>query len=184
MVFLVITLGFLHGLFLLPVLLSIFGPGSCSSKTEKPAHRSPTTSYLSDGESLPSKHDLESKQSSQKTSPSLTFTGGEEMRIPRPATTFEPDTRSNSTGSTPHAMVSSSAPATTKQEKGKKRRGRGTSREPPIHEMYHNNGYLSEEDSCHTWSAGPAATWSMPPGSRVHRYMNGYPGGAPPPPPA
>ncbi|XP_011307702.1 patched domain-containing protein 3 [Fopius arisanus] len=31
MVFLVIFLGALHGLFLLPVLLSIFGPGSCSS---------------------------------------------------------------------------------------------------------------------------------------------------------
>merc|ERR1719230_773135 len=121
MVFLVITLGFLHGLFLLPVLLSIFGPGSCSSKAEKPAHRSPTTSYLSDGESLPSKHELESKQSSQKTSPSL--------RIPRPTTNFEQDTRSSSTGSQPH-VISSSAPATTKQEKGKKRRGRSSSRDP------------------------------------------------------
>ena len=30
MVFLVIILGALHGLFLLPVLLSLFGPGSCS----------------------------------------------------------------------------------------------------------------------------------------------------------
>ena len=72
-------------------------------------------------------------------------------------------------------------------DRSRKSRGsRSTSRgrEPPIHEMYHNNGYLSEEDACHTWSAGPAATWSMPPGSRVHRYMNGYPGGAPPPPPA
>ena len=159
MVFLVITLGFLHGLFLLPVLLSIFGPGSCSSKTEKPAHRSPTTSYLSDGESLPSKHELESKQSSQKTSPSL--------RIPRPTTNFEQDTRSSSTGSQPH-VISSSAPATTKQEKGKKRRGRSSSRDPqpPIHEMYHNNGYMSEEDA--NWGGH----WSLPP---QQRYMHGYP---------
>jgi len=160
MVFLVITLGFLHGLFLLPVLLSIFGPGSCSSKTEKPAaHRSPTTSYLSDGESLPSKHDLESKQSSQKTSPSL--------RIPRPATNFEQDTRSSSTGSAPH-VISTSAPATTKQEKGKKRRGRSSSRDPapPIHEMYHNNGYMSEEENA--WGGH----WSLPP---QQRYMHGYP---------
>jgi hypothetical protein len=32
MIFLVIVLGFLHGLFLLPVLLSLFGPGSCSKQ--------------------------------------------------------------------------------------------------------------------------------------------------------
>ena len=46
MVFLVILLGALHGIFLLPVLLSIFGPGSCSSQ-EKSKQQSPTTSYLS-----------------------------------------------------------------------------------------------------------------------------------------
>ena len=176
MVLLVISLGFLHGLFLLPVLLSIFGPGSCSSSST-----TPTTSYLSDGESLPSKPESESKQSSEKNSPSLNFTG-EEMRIPRPSTTLSSDTRSSAT-STPH-IVSVSAPATTKHDRSRKSRGR--SREPPIHEMYHNNGYLSEEDSCHAWSA---AHWSMPhnggPGhNRIHRYMTGFPGGAPPPPSA
>lgn len=173
MVFLVISLGFLHGLFLLPVLLSIFGPGSCS-KTEKSKLKSPTTSYLSDGESLPSKPDTESKQSSQKTSPSLNFTG-EELRIPRPSTTVSSDTRSSST-STPH-IVSVSAPTTNNHDRSRKSRTR--SRDPPIHEMYHNNGYLSEED----WS-GPGQ-WSMPPPNRIHRYMNGYPGGGPSgPPPA
>lgn len=106
MVLLVISLGFLHGLFLLPVLLSIFGPGSCSSSS------TPTTSYLSDGESLPSKPESESKQSSQKTSPSLTFPGAAELRIPRPSTTLSSDTRS-SAASTPH-IVSVSAPTTTK----------------------------------------------------------------------
>jgi hypothetical protein len=34
MIFLVIVLGFLHGLFLLPVLLSLFGPGSCSKQVK------------------------------------------------------------------------------------------------------------------------------------------------------
>ena len=170
MVFLVISLGFLHGLFLLPVLLSIFGPGSCSS-SEKSKLKSPTTSYLSDGESLPSKPDTESKQSSQKTSPSLNFTG-EELRIPRPSTTVSSDARSSAT-STPH-IVSVSAPTTTKHDRSRKSRTR--SRDPPIHEMYHNNGYISEEDQ--GW-AHPGQ-WSMPSQNRIHRYMNGYPGGAPP----
>ena len=35
MIFLVITLGILHGLVLLPVLLSFFGPGSCKSSSSK-----------------------------------------------------------------------------------------------------------------------------------------------------
>lgn len=35
MIFLVIFFGALHGLFLLPVLLSLFGPGSCSTKDRK-----------------------------------------------------------------------------------------------------------------------------------------------------
>ena len=173
MVFLVISLGFLHGLFLLPVLLSIFGPGSCS-KTEKSKLKSPTTSYLSDGDSLPS----DSKQSSQKTSPSLNFTG-EEIRIPRPSTTVSSDTRSSTT-STPH-IVSVSAPTTTKHDRSRKSRTRSRD-PPPIHEMYHNNGYLSEEDGGgHGWAGH--GQWSMPGPDRIHRYMNGYPGGAPPPPP-
>ena len=177
MVLLVISLGFLHGLFLLPVLLSIFGPGSCSNSSA-----TPTTSYLSDGESLPSKPESDSKQSSQKNSPSLNNFTGEELRIPRPSTTLSSDTRSSTT-STPH-IVSVSAPTTTKHDRSRKSRGRSREK-PPIHEMYHNNGYLSEEDSCHTWGA---THWSMPhpggPGHRIHRYMNGYPGGAPPPAPA
>merc|ERR1719341_325960 len=90
MVLLVISLGFLHGLFLLPVLLSIFGPGSCSNSSA-----TPTTSYLSDGESLPSKPESDSKQSSQKNSPSLNNFTGEELRIPRPSTTLSSDTRSS-----------------------------------------------------------------------------------------
>ena len=39
MVFLVIVLGALHGLLLLPVLLSLFGPGSCEGKLDKPLKR-------------------------------------------------------------------------------------------------------------------------------------------------
>lgn len=35
MVFLVVFFGALHGLFLLPVLLSLFGPGSCSSHDDE-----------------------------------------------------------------------------------------------------------------------------------------------------
>merc|ERR1719308_642789 len=54
MVVLVICLGALHGLFLLPVLLSIFGPGSCSSKSEKKSKAS-STSFISDEDSLKTK---------------------------------------------------------------------------------------------------------------------------------
>ncbi|XP_055600354.1 patched domain-containing protein 3 [Uranotaenia lowii] len=41
MVFLVIFFGAMHGLFLLPVLLSLFGPGSCSSYSEDDLKMSP-----------------------------------------------------------------------------------------------------------------------------------------------
>jgi hypothetical protein len=37
MIFLVIVFGALHGMFLLPVLLSLFGPGACSSKRRRPS---------------------------------------------------------------------------------------------------------------------------------------------------
>ena len=36
MIFLVIALGALHGVVLLPVLLSLFGPGSCSTNNKQP----------------------------------------------------------------------------------------------------------------------------------------------------
>jgi hypothetical protein len=42
MVFLVVFFGAMHGLFLLPVLLSLFGPGSCTaSRKQKPAEKQP-----------------------------------------------------------------------------------------------------------------------------------------------
>lgn len=181
MVFLVICLGALHGIFLLPVLLSIFGPGSCS-KGEKSKLKSPTTSYLSDGESLPGKTDTESRQSSRKPSPSLNY-GGEELRIPRPTTGTsthpDQDTRTSSS-STPH--LSSSVPATGRPDKSRRSR---KSHEPPIHEMYHNNGYISEEDSenfkSEGWLPHSWGQWAPPPHPSQVRYFNGFPGGAPPP---
>lgn len=52
MVFLVVFFGAMHGLFLLPVLLSLFGPGSCTaSRKQKPAEKeSPDTKHPSEVE--------------------------------------------------------------------------------------------------------------------------------------
>ncbi|KAJ4445222.1 hypothetical protein ANN_07023 [Periplaneta americana] len=42
MVFLVVFFGAMHGLFLLPVLLSLFGPGSCTARKKKPSEKGET----------------------------------------------------------------------------------------------------------------------------------------------
>ncbi|XP_046993292.1 patched domain-containing protein 3 [Schistocerca americana] len=47
MVFLVIFFGAMHGLFLLPVLLSIFGPGSCTRKKKEEDGEAPVETHLS-----------------------------------------------------------------------------------------------------------------------------------------
>lgn len=47
MIFLVILLGALHGLVLLPVLLSLFGPGACSSRFSKSSSKSTRSSGIS-----------------------------------------------------------------------------------------------------------------------------------------
>jgi len=144
MVFLVILLGAVHGIFLLPVLLSIFGPGSCS-KNEKKRLKTPASSYLSD--TLPSKDKRKGHMFDFPESG---------LRIPRPATTIslstatpttDIDTSESSPGS---AQTSSRSKEAITSEPG--RRGR------QLHEMYHNNGYLSEEDledHMHTWRTNP-----------------------------
>jgi len=160
MVFLVICLGALHGLFLLPVLLSIFGPGSCSSQSEKKSKAS-STSFISDEDSLKTKTDSESKQSSVRPSP----LPASHMRIPRPTASSDGSHRG---------------------EKNKHRpRGRA-----PIHELYHNNGYVSEEggerefrqqrpdmgDSTgHQSWPGPQWGGPVPVGPNFHYGVPGYP---------
>ena len=160
MVFLVIVLGALHGLFLLPVLLSLFGPGSCT-KEEKQKIKSPATSYMSDGESLQNK--------SKRRSPNLDF-GEEGLRIPRPITTI-----SLSTATPTDAETSGSSPGSgqvqTKQEKQRKSR---RSRQQNLHEMYHNNGYVSEEEA--EEMSGTRSWRSHPRGSGPVLYYNHYPG--------
>ena len=157
MVFLVILLGALHGLFLLPVLLSLFGPGSCS-KEEKQKLKSPATSYMSDGDSL------EGKGGKMK---GLEGYGEEGLRIPRPVTTISLGTATptdmETSGSSPGSeqlRTSGSSPASEQhrpaQHEKQKRSRRARQKH---HEMYHNNGYMSEEED---------------PGPRI--YYTNYPG--------
>jgi hypothetical protein len=188
MIFLVITLGALHGLFLLPVLLSLFGPGSCSSASAKEEDekkkkknknkadgssnssgnsklKSPTTSYLSeDGDSsLPS-----SSGGGGNGSGSGDNVGeGKILRIPRPATTTTTSTTDVETsGSSPGSggpekpggggpgsrSVGRSASSGTggrpeqRQRRTRRRSSRLEDHRSNLHEMYHNNGYLSEEE--------------------------------------
>ena len=149
MVFLVILLGAVHGLFLLPVLLSIFGPGSCS-KNEKKRLKTPASSYLSD--TLPSK---DKRKGHMFDFPEAG------LRIPRPATTIslstatptDIDTSESSPGS---AQTSNRTSAGT--EKQFEANGNAHRRGRQLHEMYHNNGYLSEEDledASNTWRSNP-----------------------------
>jgi len=157
MVFLVIVLGAVHGLFLLPVLLSLFGPGSCTQQGIKQKLKSPVISYTSDGESY------SNKDRNRLNAFDLAGGGGpsEGLRIPRPVTTI-----SLSTATPTDVEMSGSSPGsgqtshTGRHDKQKKSRRSGSSsngrHRPPqsthptqqqqLHEMYHNNGYVSEED--------------------------------------
>lgn len=149
MVLLVICLGALHGLFLLPVLLSIFGPGSCSKGSEKSKIKSATTSYISE-ESSSAKTDIESSKPSP-ISPQFSEKTMEE--VSRVTNSSEDSSRDS------HGMEKS------------KRRGRSRyNDQPAIHEMYHNNGYVSTEEG----EMG---------GQDVVRQHQSWPGHWPPPPP-
>ena len=214
MVFLVIILGALHGLFLLPVLLSLFGPGSCSKvereqnltysyftsfatplifhtnvqleKEEKCKTKSPTTSYLSDGESatpVPAK--LEERRPVNDES---------ELRIPRPSSHNHTSGHNNHNGHNSHSSHT---------ERREQRRGKrehqvheiyNNNNSKAIHEMYHNNGYLSEEDQSredevrgleganlhvpgsHPWAG---ASWGVRGPVRYYQGPPGYLGGPP-----
>jgi hypothetical protein len=179
MVFLVIILGALHGLFLLPVLLSLFGPGSCSklppTEEEKCKTKSPTTSYLSDGETATP---TPSKPGERRPPTGSSYYAEDPLRIPRPS----------------HSTPQGSGTA-----EGGGARGRRQSGQPvAIHEMYHNNGYLSEEDGGvvgqeevvqqgpdpgvrglgpHSWAGGPG--WGARGPVRYYPGPPGYRGGGP-----
>jgi len=221
MVFLVILLGALHGIFLLPVLLSIFGPGSCSSQEKPKELKSPSTSYLSDGDSLPSKtpqvkpiraksKPREERRSSEVRGGSasredqlrirggsasredqLRIRGGsasreDQLRIPRPTTAA---TEVDTSGSSPGSVPSTSRP---QQQRTKRRRGEGAStsstgggrrretrseeRRTPIHEMYTNNGYISEEEESVSHSQSWRSYGGHHPPSQFHPGVPYYPG--------
>jgi len=146
MVFLVILLGAIHGLFLLPVLLSLFGPGSFS-KHEKKELKTPASSYLSD--TLPSKDKRKGHMFDFPESG---------LRIPRPATTISlstatPTTDIDTSESSPSSAQASNRTITSEPKAGQP----GRRRSRPL-EMYHNNGYLSEEDledHVNSWRANP-----------------------------
>jgi hypothetical protein len=109
MIFLVIVLGFLHGLFLLPVLLSLFGPGSCTRQVPHYTHPLPppfepngrrddfesrllsqekpeTQSSPNLADSLSDKNSIDSKAASLFPGEGG-GRGAEILRIPRPSTT-------------------------------------------------------------------------------------------------
>ena len=179
MVFLVICLGAMHGLFLLPVLLSLFGPGSCT-KEEKQKIKSPATSYMSDGDSLPAPL--------KRSMGSLEGFGEEGLRIPRPATMISltsssatPTTDVETSGSSPGGSSGQQPAAVDTKQKQRSRRRR--SRGGQVHEMYTNNGYLSEEDMLEDrrfHHAAMMAGGSLPPGA-PRLYYNNYNGGFFPP---
>ncbi len=164
MVFLVILLGALHGLFLLPVLLSIFGPGSCS-KNEKKRLKTPASSYLSD--TLPSKDKRGGKGGHMFDFPEAG------LRIPRPATTISLSTATPTDIDTSESSPSSAQTSNRTADKQSDAASGGRRRSRPLHEMYHNNGYLSEEDL-----EDQSNTWRSNPRGSSGRDVNGGIGGA------
>lgn len=66
MVFLVIFIGALHGMFLLPVLLSLFGPGACSGGESEPGEMENTKNSTQEKELQASKLQLQQQQQQQK----------------------------------------------------------------------------------------------------------------------
>ena len=91
MVFLVIVLGAVHGLVLLPVLLSLFGPGACCSRKETVSDTTKVDGKIKNnpknGGQIQNGHALGGSKNSpgRYFSKPLQFT--EELKIPRPTTT-------------------------------------------------------------------------------------------------
>ena len=91
MVFLVIVLGAVHGLVLLPVLLSLFGPDACTrndkkraiTKTDGKSNNYKNGKHPQNGHAITDNNNLENK--GRYFSKPLQFT--EELKIPRPTTT-------------------------------------------------------------------------------------------------
>lgn len=82
MVFLVIVLGALHGLLLLPVLLSLFGPGSCESKLGDRSKRADEATKL--GKSEPADYQMSAIEMRRHSA--VSAPPPPELRIPRPLT--------------------------------------------------------------------------------------------------
>lgn len=116
MVFLVIVLGAVHGLVLLPVLLSLFGPGACSPdlgsitnskiiKTdEKGGHKNKNEKHTQNGHAIIDNNNFENK-GRYFSKPNFLK---EEYKIPRPNTTST--SRSTTTNNSSEHNTSNSGP--------------------------------------------------------------------------
>ncbi|XP_065559917.1 patched domain-containing protein 3-like [Artemia franciscana] len=129
-ILLVISFGFLHGLFLLPVLLSLFGPDSCSKKKNEPV------------ESGVQVNSIESNSKLEKNN--------EDIKRP-PAILLEKDERSEK-----DLGIGTSSEKSSESSLSKKS-GEKVKNYDSIPPDYNNEGYVSDEDC---WSESRWKNWN------------------------
>ncbi|KAL1137711.1 hypothetical protein AAG570_009407 [Ranatra chinensis] len=142
MIFLVILFGALHGMFLLPVLLSLFGPGACSSVRRRRSKECPSPSTAS----FPQPYYVRGKFVVDGGSGGGGGSGGEKDQ--GLGTSGEDSSESSSSKSQRRRVEEEEA----EEEAAQRRRYvEGWRRS----HSYHNGGYTSDEDSRHRYHRSP-----------------------------
>lgn len=165
-VFLVIFFGAMHGIFLLPVLLSLLGPGSCSNRKNKeitPPMKGNGHPFFMHGQALPppGSHDASSLKIPRPHSMSASQSGtpvapvglGRSGAFLAPATLASNKDDGNSLEKDLGLGTSGEESSESSLSKGAANRrggpdiipGSGGRRGLPILEVYSNNGYISDD---------------------------------------
>ena len=150
-VFLVIFFGAMHGIFLLPVLLSLLGPGSCKSnkKSKKPSQSHPLY-----GENINLPHGLEDLRIPRPQGLSSSHNGTPKFNGPfltngtvdKDKLNVEKDLGLGTSGEDSSESSLGKGVPTEKEAEGDKLPNlRSTERSLPIMEVYNNNGYISDD---------------------------------------
>ena len=167
-VFLVILFGAMHGLFLLPVLLSLFGPGVCSKREEKnTSSKQLTHPFFKDVEN-DNQIKIPRPLSSINETPTITSTpvlnGG--VLVNKGASNLVNDSHEKDLGlgtsgedSSESSLTKTGAQtlSTNTRERLSTSNKKSKSKNPyPILEMYNNAGYVSDDDHYNShWRTSP-----------------------------
>lgn len=154
MIFLVIVFGALHGMFLLPVLLSLFGPGACGGSSEKRSPRHRADKFLPQPYCIPHPSLLHHQPADFNVSKAYrgTLAAAPNKANPKPDKDMGLGTSEDSSESNSSRSQQRKRKQEADEDEAQRRRYMDGWRRATGHSMplprtgYHNNGYFSDED--------------------------------------